>query len=145
MVAVSRHRIPVPRLAPLTAWLTVPTHLARITLGWCTVMHAVFGVAAMNLGDVRVPILWAWWFWMAGIACLVAMMTLESMAVTVAGAATITAFVARAAVLILSWADGTLDLDSWRVVMTVGSFLTLAFFASLLWFRGLLKLPRRGG
>lgn len=134
----------VSRPRPLDAfrrWINTPPHLAKVTLGFLFVMHTTNAVAMAMINDVIHRGIWPVWFGFAAIACLVAIIRYNHETVAVAGAATVTAFVARMIAVAWSWQAGFLDtLPSARIIITMGAWASQAFMAALLFFRGLLQV-----
>lgn len=128
-------------LLPIRRWLNTPPNLAKFTLGFLAVMQATFAVNMFLITDVVYRYIWPVWFGLAAASCLVACISFTQSHASIAGAATVTAFLGRGIAVIITWVTGHyVDPDPPRLIIGVCTYATLAFMSSLLFFRGLLQV-----
>lgn len=102
------------------------------------VAHLVFGWGAYDSPTVTwLYQVWPPLFLAASIMCVVAAARFQPRPVALAGGLTVVAYASRAGVLVCGFAYGRIELDLVRIVFGGAVWLMLAFYASVLWLRGL--------
>lgn len=117
---------------------------SRGVLATLAAFHVVFAYGSWETPDLNLWAAWPVMFLTSAVACSWAAWRFGSpQAMALAAAMTVTSYASRAAIVVVSWANGEISITDGHVVMATGCWLLLTVMSAVVFTRGMSPLSAR--